>query len=121
MLVGPAYVLLAQDFTLAVEPHDLILGLEDRVVVLVNVFVHAAGGCRRHRPTGPVTARLAEQFAYGFVGIADLHHGCAAVELRVVVIGPRERADDRQRNQKKDASRDHYETSLTMSFAACGR
>src|SRR3974390_828423 len=70
----PSDVLPADHLALGVEPHHLILRLEDGVVVLVNVFVGATRRCRRHRPARAFTRRLAQQLAHRFVGIAKVQH-----------------------------------------------
>src|SRR3974377_686929 len=77
----PSNVLPADHLALGVEPHHLILRLEDGVVVLVNVFVGATRRCRRHAPARPFTRRLATQPAHCFVGVAKVQHRHGLLEL----------------------------------------
>src|SRR5271165_1918341 len=105
--VRPLHVLFADDLALAVEPHYLILRLEDRVVILVHVFVGAGRRNDSELPAWAFTRWIAQKLAHHFVGIAHLDLGHALSQFNVVMVGPHKSSDDCERNNEEDDSGNH--------------
>ena len=101
------YVLFAQHLARMVEPDNFMLRTENRIPVLVNVLVRAAGWNRCQRAAWAFASGIAQQFAYKFVGISEVNLCRILPQRFIVLIGPNACRDQANSNRQKEYASSH--------------